>query len=59
MKDFLSNYGYWIFLGLMLFMMVRRGGCCGGHGSHNENDKQQEGNGNGHNGKDGSAKSCH
>lgn len=58
MKDFLSNYGYWLFIGLMVFMMFRRGGCCGGHGSHDGHKKQHGENTDGPESKD-DPKSCH
>jgi len=34
------NWGYLIFLGFMLYIMLKKGGCCGGHGhgGHNHED---------------------
>jgi len=34
MVEFLGDYGLWLLFGLFMFLMMRRGGCCGSHGSH-------------------------
>jgi len=34
MEEFLRNYGPWLFFGILMFIMMRRGGCCGGHAGH-------------------------
>lgn len=34
MGEILQSYGGWILIGVFMFFMMRRGGCCGGHGNH-------------------------
>jgi hypothetical protein len=41
MWEFLEAYGYWIFLGVLLILMLRMhagGGCGMGHGGHGTHD---------------------
>ncbi|MFZ3171355.1 MAG: hypothetical protein WA118_05185 [Carboxydocellales bacterium] len=42
MEEFLRNYGFLILFGIMVFFMLRRGGCCGGSGGHTENEKHKK-----------------
>lgn len=34
MSEILKTYGPWLLFGALMFFMMRRGGCCGGHGGH-------------------------
>jgi YHS domain-containing protein len=46
MQFLASNWLYLIFIGVMAFVMVRGGGCCGGHShSTHSNDGQSHGGG--------------
>jgi len=47
-----TNWGYLIFLGFMLYMMFKKGGCCGGHGHGRHNHENHIDN------KEQSKKSC-
>lgn len=49
--ELLQNYGPFLLLGLVLFLMMRKGGCCGGHGRHSENNQTDD--------KNAPNKSCH
>ncbi|MHB1167470.1 MAG: hypothetical protein ACYC0N_02880 [Carboxydocellales bacterium] len=41
MEEFLRNYGFLILFGIMMFFMMRRGGCCGGHSGHTGHGSQK------------------
>ena len=44
MKEILKTYGPWLLAGVMMFVMMRYGGCCGGHRhSGRERDKEHSG----------------
>ena len=36
MVELLKNYGPFLLFGLVMILMMRRGGCCGNHGNHGE-----------------------
>lgn len=42
MAGFLGDYGLWLLFGLFMFLMMRRGGCCSGHGSHGNHGSHGE-----------------
>lgn len=43
--DFIQTYGPYLLVGLLFLFMMRRGGCCGGHGRHsNQNEKGDKNN---------------
>jgi len=43
MAGFLGDYGLWLLFGLFMFLMMRRGGCCSGHGSHGNHGSHGDG----------------
>jgi len=45
MEFLTSNWLYFVFVALMVFMMFKRGGCCGGHSndSHSDNESSKAG----------------
>lgn len=47
MANILQNYSPWLLFGVMMLFMMRKGGCCGGHGAH-----EGHGSHNGHEGQD-------
>lgn len=51
MAELLQNYGPWLLFGGLMFFMMRKRGCCGGHGSHKSLDRDSHGN-NGQEGQD-------
>ncbi len=48
MAEFLGGYGPWLLFGLFIFLMMRRGGCCGSHGSHRHDGHDSARNHGGH-----------
>ncbi|ADG83082.1 copper ion binding protein [Thermincola ferriacetica] len=43
MNEFFSNYGPWLLFIAVMFFMMRRGGCCGGHGHGHSGHKGRGG----------------
>lgn len=42
MAELFQNYGSWLLIGALMFFMMRRGGCCGGHSSHGGHTDQTD-----------------
>lgn len=40
--EILQNYGPFLLLGLALFLMMRKGGCCGGHSEKSQTDDKDK-----------------
>lgn len=51
MEELFKAYGPWLLIGALMFFMMRREGCCGGHAGHNKKD--------GHNKDSHTKRGCH
>jgi copper chaperone len=49
--ELLQNYGPYLLIGIVMFLMIRKGGCCGGHGGHSDKNESDD--------KSAPKKSCH
>ncbi len=56
--DLLQNYLPYIVIGIVVFFMLKRGGCCGGHSDTKKHDNRDDHDDNMDN-RDNSRKSCH
>ncbi|NLI93296.1 MAG: hypothetical protein GX434_14265 [Peptococcaceae bacterium] len=54
--EFLRNIAPFLLVGVMFFLMMKGGGCCGGHSGHSEKDPNEK---NQIEDKNASRKSCH
>jgi len=49
--ELILNYGPYLLIGIVFYLMMGKGGCCGGHGGHSANNQTDD--------KNSPKKGCH
>lgn len=59
MEEILRTYSPWLLFGVLMFFMMRRGGCCGSHTGHNNSGDHDHANGHQKDSSTTKKRSCH